>query len=608
MTRTSDNPNSAISRRLFNILGISTAGTAALTACQADTGDGETGTGEVGSTNPERVLNVGQPFLAPPTGHFNMAPGVAQQLLLGVYGGLIMPSGGMWNWEAEEWLYLMADGIEVADDSLVYSLAPDLTWSDGSSVTAEDVELTFWISWLMNQPAWNAGVVDVEATGDQEVLLSLTEPTALVERYVMKTNILPSALYGEFGERARDAFEAGEDSDSDNANTLRQELMEWRPDNNDILVSGPFVWDFDRISDASLTLVKNENGVLSDQVTFDQIVIYDGETEDITPLVLDGTIDYATHAFPIATQEEWEAQGVETRYPGIYTGGGVWLSLGRHAEFNDVRVRRAFAHLFDRREATTAVYGDDGVTPEHLTGLPNLLNEQWLNEETLAELDPYDYDQDRAAVLLEEAGWTRDNGSWFKPSGDVAAYEFMFQGDQVNTPVLAQYLSEIFGEFGISLELDGIESGNYNQRLLLGQFDLASGIWGAGEPHPQASFRRSFFDFNFPVAQNQGGRGIDYELVREVEGFGEVDIEELVRESAEGFDEERHRALINQLALIQNRDLPILQVWERVGNSPARSGPRVQEFPPMDSPIWANGAYADNPVIMGMYSGEINPS
>jgi len=602
-----------LSRRFFGILGIGTVGTAALAACQADTGgssEGENGgaQAESGANNPEGVFHVGQPFEAPPTGHFNVAPGVTQALSMGVYGDLMLPSGGMWDWAAEEWLFLIAEDFELTEDQFIYHVTPGLTWSDGSDLTAEDVEMTFWVNWLMNQPAWSSGLAGLQSDGDLQVTFDLDNPSVNLERQVLKTRILPAALYGQFGEQARDLFESGDDTDSGAANDLREELQEWRPENEDLVTSGPFIWDLDSISDATMTLIKNENGVLADQVAFQSIVIHDGETEDISPLVLDGTIDYATHNFPISTVEQWEAAGVDTKTPGIYNGSGITFAMGAREEFNDPRFRQAIALSFDKEEAAIVAQDEFGAVSEFMSGMAGLLEEQWLDEDTKAELDSYEFDQDRAASLLEDAGWSRDNGRWLTPDDEPATFTITFEADHTNRPAFAQYLAEVLGEFGITLELDGIEGANFTERLHTGQFELMVGNWGAGELHPQYSYSNAFIDENEPVSRNHGGRGMDYDLVREIEGMGEVDIQQLVRQSGVGLDEDEQRDIVNQLALIFNRELPKIPVWERFGNNPAQEGPRVLEFPADDDPIWSSAAYSDNPVIQTMYRGLLLPS
>lgn len=606
-----------LSRRLFGILGLGVAGSGALAACQAqpDGGDGSGGgepdDGETAVNNPERVFHGAVPYQAPPTGHFNMAPGLTQRIDLsdGMYFHLLMAPGGLWDWAEEEWLYLLAESFEFTETEFVYTLKPDLAWSDGSPLTAEDLELTFWVRWLMNQQEWPM-IAGLERTSDLQVTFSLDDPSTVFERRVMKAPILPAAVYGEFGERARDLFEAGEDTDGPDANELREELQAWRPEDNEseVLVSGPYMFDFGTVSEQSITLVRNEHGVLAEEMNFETLVIYNGETDDVTPLVLDGTIDYATQGFTVSTQQEWESAGIGTKSPAFYTGCAVIMSYGRNPEFADVRFRRALAHMVDREAATIISMDAAGGLPETMSGMPELQAELWLDEATAAELDPYEFDQDRAAELLEDAGWTRSNGIWITPEGNGAEYAFTFQSDFAGYSATARYYAEELTNFGIAVELNGIESPNMSERLHTGQFDFATVAWGGDEPHPHYAYTSLFINDNEPVSRNHGGRGMDYDLVREVEGLGEVDIQALVTGSGEGLDEERHRELINELALVFNAELPKVPVWERFGNNPVNEGPRVLEFPADDDSIWASATYSDNPVIQAMYRGMIHPS
>ncbi|MGP9539638.1 ABC transporter substrate-binding protein [Brachybacterium sp. AOP43-C2-M15] len=599
-----------LTRRLFGLLGLSAAGTG-LVACQADTGGGDgEGGGDPGTNNPDGVFHGAWPYEAPPTGHFNYAPGVIGGIILGpgLWHHMVLAPGGLWDWSAEEWLYLLAEGFEFTENRFVYTLKPDLKWSDGSDLTAADVESTFWLRWLMNQQEWTM-VSGLEATGDLEVTFELNDPSTVVERRIMKAPILPAAVYGEFGEKAKALQEDGQETDSDEANSLRDEVQEWRPEDNEteVLFSGPFAIDFGSVSDASITLPKNEHGLLADQVAFESLVVYNGETDDITPLVLDGTIDYATHGFPVSTQQEWEAQGVETKLSGTYSGMSLLLSMGRHEEFKDPLFRQALACAIDKESAGT-ISLDKSVQIPDMSGMPQLLSEQWLDDGTRSELDAYDFDDSRAASLLEEAGWTFSNGTWATPSGDAASYSITFQSDFADYPPSAQFIAEQLTEFGITIELDGIESPNMTERVHTGNFDIVTFSWGGGETHPHYAYSSAFITENEPISRNQGGRGMDYDLVREIEGMGEVDIQRLVTESGEGLDEDRQRELINRLALIFNSELPKVPVWERLGNNPAQAGPRVLSFPGDDDPIWASGSYSDNPVVQAMYKGDVMPS
>lgn len=600
-----------VSRRAFGLMMLGAAGAAGLSGCvQAKPGeDGNGGEGESGSQNPDGVFHGAWPYTMPPSGHFNFTPGLTQAVDLSMYHQMIMCGGGVWDWAAEEWLLLLAESYEFTEAKFTYKLKSGLVWSDDTPITSKDVEMTFWLRWLMSQQEWPM-IAGLKSLDEQTVEFELKNPSTVIERRIMKAPILPSASYGEFGEESKKLFEAGKAVDSKEANALREKVQEWRPEDHakDTLSSGPFRWDFDSITDARITLVKNDKGLMADQVKFKTIQVYNGETNDITPLVLDGTIDYATHGFPVSTQKQWEESGYRTLKPAVYSGLAICFGATRHKELEDRRFRQAIAHAVDRAEAGVISLDKSAAVPENMSGMPGLLEEQWLDDDTKGKLNKYPLDLDKAASLLEDAGWKRSNNKWMKPDGKPAEYAITFPSDFADWPPAIQYYAEKLNDFGFKIELDGIESPNLTERNNTGKFDMIARSWGGGETHPHFAYSGAFITDNYPVAINQGGRGIDFDLQREVPGMGKVDIQKMVTESGQGLDEDAQRKLIQQLAVIFNTELPRLPVYERFGNNPAQEGPRVKAFPADDDKIWASGAYTDNPVMLSFYRGTIEPS
>ena len=142
-----------------------------------------------------------------------------------------------------------------------------------------------------------------------------------------------------------------------------------------------------------------------------------------------------------------------------------------------------------------------------------------------------------------------------------------------------------------------------------GNFQLAIQTWGnSSQPYPYFSFVQAFLTYNYPIAKNNGGRGMDYALKRTLPGFGRVDLQKVIDKSGSGADENVIRANITKLGRIFNAELPIIPLFERLGNSPALNGVRVKRFPAQDDPLVQNSLYADNVVILAMLSGDLEPA
>ena len=141
---------------------------------------------------------------------------------------------------------------------------------------------------------------DVEALDDLTVVFHMSEPSTVVERYVIRNeHIVDRATYGEWSDRLQELVDAGLDNESDEWNALLQEFNEFRPD--EVIGTGPYIIDPDSITEARLTMEKNESSWLADVVKFDKVYSYNGVTPSVTPSVLAHQVDFATHGFPTKT-------------------------------------------------------------------------------------------------------------------------------------------------------------------------------------------------------------------------------------------------------------------------------------------------------------------
>jgi peptide/nickel transport system substrate-binding protein len=592
-------------RRLFELLGLGAAGTAALAAC------GGGGQGGGGANGGRKEFHGGWPYQVPPKGHFNLMDGVTDAIELGVYHDLIFLPGGMWYWQEKKWEPMLGKTWEFdeAARTFTYTIKDGLTWNDGSPLTSKDVLSTFLCRRVMRQTEWEF-VKTIEAVDDHTVVFTLDNPSTVVERYVVRTQVLPDAMYGDFARRAQELFDAGESLDSEDGGKLNKDLQAYRPENpeQEVLTSGPFRYDFSSITNAQLTLVKNDKGWGADAVAFDSITLYNGETTDITPVVLSRQVDYATHGFPVATEKEFENKDIRILRPPTYFGGALFINLEALPEFTDVRARRALAYAIDRK-LVAEVSGKSYKAVELMAGFSDIQVPDWLTEQDQAQLDPYAYDPDKASALLEEIGWTKQGGRWHTPEGKPARYEISYPSEFFDWAATAQSLTRQLKGFGISLEMRGVTFTQQPIDVDKGNFEFAMQGWGAStDPHPHFAFVNALFTHNIPIAANQAGKGIAFELTQETEAFGRIDLEKVVNEAGAGLDEEKQKRNVAIAARAFNELLPIIPMNERYGNNPAREGVRVKRWPADDDPILLNAPYADNFTIMLLLSGDLEPA
>lgn len=609
MNTTNDKLRRSTSRRAF--LQGSAASAAALSLASAGVLGGKAVVAEDGMKEYHAAWGWIDPSAG---GHFNSF--VANAIVpppTTIYGDLVLAPLGMYYWESGEWLPLLAtdwafiaaeDGGEI--DTLEVNLRQGVKWSDGSDFTSQDVYDTMWCFWIMSNTVWSY-IDAIDIVDEHTLRFHMSEPSTVVERYVIRSsNPRPSSVFGPYAQRARELHEAGKTMDDPEGRQLLDEFTQFRP--AEVPATGPFTFDVASITHAVMHMPKNELCWMADQVQFDRIVNYNGETDTITPLVISKEIDYAGNAFAPAVEAEMLQTGIRVLRPPTYAGPGMYINYGRLGDaFGDPRARQALAHAIDRSQVGFISLADSGVAVNYMAGMSDNLVTKWLPEDAVESMNPYEHDLEKAAALLQEAGWTKDGDTWHTPNGEPAAFELMFPAEYADWSATGLDIAEQLQDFGISIEPRGV---TYTQQPIdvdKGEFDLAIRGWGnSSNPHPHFSYTQSLFTHN-TLAKNSGGVGMDFPLEQETEVLGKVDLNELTINSAKGMDEELQKENVVQIAQVFNEILPVIPMWERFGNNAALEGVRVKAWPADDDPLLKNSFYADGIPTMLFFSGQIEP-
>ncbi|MEU4602177.1 ABC transporter substrate-binding protein [Kribbella sp. NPDC023972] len=601
--------SSAISRRhvlqLFGIAGVGAAGIGSLTACSPSTPNSDN---EGGGSSGNKEFHGAYPYQLPPKGHFNLAAGVLDGVQqLSPYLDLIYPSGAMYYWADKKYEYMMAESssLDEANKTYTMKLRSGLTWSDGSPVTAKDVVSTFNLHWLMRQQSWTF-LSDVKAQDDTTVVFTIGTPSTVLERYILRAPILPESVYKEWSSKAEALRKAKASLDSGEGKKLNGDFQKFRPENP--VVSGPFNYDPKTMTNSQMSLVKNDKGLFADKIGFSKVVLYNGETSDITPVVMNKDVDYATHGFAVASEKTFQSNGFRILRPPVYSGPALYLNYTTHPEFSDVRVRQAIAYVLDRNENGTVALGDSGKPCKFMAGFSDITVPDWVSDADQKKLNAYEKDLDKATQLLQAAGWKKSGDKWTLPNGKPAAYDIKFPTEFADWNPAATNAADQLNKFGFNITKRGVTFTQQEPDVLAGKFDIAIQAWGASShPHPYFSYVQDLYRFNYVLAANQGGKGMNFPL-EQTTSAGPIDLKSVVDKSAQGLNLDEQKKNITAAALAFNELLPIIPLWERYGNNPALEGSRVAKFPADDDPILKNAPYADNFVIMGLYAGKITPA
>lgn len=550
------------------------------------------------------VINIAWPYQVPPDGHFNsFATGVIN-LGGNNYQDLMEPPLAVYLWSQGVYEGMMAESFGYDENNnYVVTLKDGVTWSDGTPVTAQDVVTTFDTGYLIGWAVWNS-IESVEAVDDLTVRFNMAAPSPLAEYRILVSQVRPTSVYGTFAERAIPLIEAGAASGDADFDALLTELTEFRPEQ--YVSAGPYKLLPENITDARITLVKNEGGLNADVVRFDSAIVWNGETEAVTPLVSNGDLWYATHGFPPATEAAFIDQGLDIIRGASYSGPGLYFNMSV-APFDRPEVRQAIAYAIDREQNGFVSLGESGIANECMCGFSDNLTDLWLSEDTQDALNTYDYDPDEAASILEGIGFSRgDDGVWVDDQGNRMAFELIFPAEFLDWSAAAENATQQLNDFGFEITARGVQFQQQQQDVYDGNFQLAIRNWGTGSPFPGQSYLEPYYRYNGQgeLAGEGVGGGIHFDTNVTYSG-GDINVYDLAVQSGQGLDVEAQKAIVDQLALSFNELLPVVPLWERYGNNPLNR--QFLDAPPSDDPIY-NNAGADHFMPYLIMTGGIGPA
>lgn len=404
--------------------------------------------GEVKLTFPQAV-SIMNPYLSGGTKDI-----YASSLVLEPLAGLD-PEGVLIPKLVTEIPTLENGGISEDMTSITWKLLPDLKWSDGSAVTADDAVFTWQYCTHpeggCSQATKYEGIASVEAVDASTIKVTFNGPKA--NPYTAFVSALSPVL-----QKAQ--FEA----------CLGAAAPTCTDANNMPIGTGPFKVTGFTVND-TVTMAANENYRDPAKPAFATAVIKGGgDAEGSARAVLEtGEFDYAWNTqIPPDTQASMLAAGkgqfvvafgtlverleMNTTDPDPALPEGE-RSTAKHPHpiLSDIKVRTALSKAIDRSILVEVGYGAGGKPTCNVIPGP----EGWAsdNEGCIAQ------DMEGAKALLDEAGWTDSNGDGIRDK-DGKKLRILYQ-TTVN-PIRQDFqalIKDWWTELGVEVELKAIDPG-----------------------------------------------------------------------------------------------------------------------------------------------------
>jgi len=363
----------------------------------------------------------------------------------------------------DEPLGVLAESWEISPDkkSFTFRLRPQATWSDGTPITAHDVQ--FYYDVIMN-PKHLTSLFRVD-------LSRFSRPEVLDDKTVRIT--AQEAHWKNFWSAAGFTAlprHAWQDKDFNEINF------------DFPVVSGPYRLH-QVLTNRSITLQRRGDWwgrslrINRHKYNFDYLVFRALEDRNkALEMLKRGDFDL----YPIYTARIWAEQ---TRFPQVEMNWvarqtvynqepkafqGFAINM-RRPRFQDVRVREALARLLNREMMLDKI----------------MFNEYFLLNSYYPDLYPgnrnpgaplLSYDPERARALLKEAGWTVDSSGVLTKEGQPFELVFLHHGEML--PHLTIYLEDL-KSVGIQARIDTVSMASFTKRVDEHDFDMLWRNWAA---------------------------------------------------------------------------------------------------------------------------------
>lgn len=481
----------------------------------------------------------------------------------------------------------------VAEDglSVTWHLREDVTWCDGEKFTASDVLFTYEYVTNPEVDAYAAiyyeAVERIEMVDDYTITIFFGSPNpAWFMPFVGWGGlILPRHVFEEYnGANAREA-----------------------PANLQPVGTGPYcVTSFEPGEKLLLgdTLVETNKIIYEpnpyyrdpDKPYFSRIELYGGGSPELAAkrVFEEGSADYAFNLQ--FTTEDWDTYGKTDRAEALtkFTFYVQQLDLNHtdpisqtadgersnrtipHRFFNDKRVRQAFSYAIHRKKIA-ALYGKAGRPVSNILVEP----ETFVSPNT-----SYEFDLEKAAALLDEAGWIDHDGDGVRDKDGVPMIVRFQTFVSPRTQIIQQIIKEALQSLDIQVETTLIDSsvyygGDQSSTETFERFEADMQIWEniSDNPNP-GPFLAQWTCAQIPQKDNNWLAG--YNTAR----WCNPDYDTLYKKSITELDSEERRKLfikMNDMLINDVAIIPLVHIAVVSGSSLSLEG---IELSPWDADTW----------------------
>ena len=446
-------------------------------------------------------------------------------------GGIYEPLY-VYNPVQTEWVPWLATDYKWENNNkkLLFTIRPDVKWSDGKPFTAQDVAYTFNLK--KNYPALDTRnsweyLESVEAISDTKVEVNFKRVYVPGFGAIAEQIIIPKHVWSELEDPLKFS-------------------------NPNPVATGPFT-EVLRFNSQVWELGKNPNYWQQGKPHIEKLIFPTfSNNEQITLALLSGKLDWAGAFIPAIDRIFVDKNPQHYHYWFRDTGYSTFLHTNnKNPVLSDVNVRKAISYAIDR-EQVVRVGMYDYTTPAHVTSLSGPMS-KWHSPEINNKENWTAYDIEKANELLDSAGYKWKNGEKrVKADGSPLAFDIIVVSGWSDWIRSAQVISQNLKKVGIKATVRTYDFGAWMVRMQQGDFDMSIG-WADKGITPYNFFKWMMFtEYVKPI-----GETADVNWHR----FGLEEADLLIRELEQTSDDNEIKNIIFQLQHLFVENAPSIPLF-----------------------------------------------
>lgn len=369
----------------------------------------------------------------------------------------------------------------VSADGLVYTykVREGVKFHDGQPLTAKDVAFTYNLVMAHEDfPTLHSYVehfVSVEATDDSTVVITLDQPIPNIASKLVFLYVLPEHIWKEHSEG--DAAAAYENLEMIGSGPFK--MLEYKP--NEFIrlgVNKEYYGGAPKVDEVIFQVFSSSDVLIQALKTGQVDMITSVPNTSVESLKAVENVKVVTGA-PLSPDLEdiifnmVDPANCPTADGGLCTG---------HPALRDKQVRLAMAYATDKKKIIEIV--KLGLATPGIALIPDGTGE-WFN----SDVKDFVYDPAKANQMLDDAGYKDTDGDGIREMPDEnkpLTFRMNWPSSDNEAPRIAELLSEMWKEIGISLEMQAVESDALTSKCCPAlDYDIM--IWGwVADPDPNS--------------------------------------------------------------------------------------------------------------------------